>query len=94
MFMRSKNPFDYQGISFSYKDGLTSQDAAGDNKFYDVNLRMAHVFSRVNLQQKQPCPYLEGTEWFATDYRNTNLEGVTTGDRNTDNNYDGFKCLW
>jgi len=89
MFMRSKNPFDYQGISFSYKDGLTSQDAAGDNKFYDVNLRMAHVFSN-KFAAKATLSYLEGTEWFATDYRNTNLEGVTTGDRNTDNNYDGL----
>ena len=89
MFMTSKNPFDYQGISFSYKDGLTSQDAAGDNKFYDVNIRMAHVFSN-KFAAKATLSYLEGTEWFATDYRNTNLEGVTTGDRNTDNNYDGL----
>ena len=89
MFMRSKNPFDYQGISFSYKDGLTSQDAAGDNKFYDVNIRMAHVFSN-KFAAKATLSYLDGTEWFATDYRNTNLEGVTTGDRNTDNNYDGL----
>ena len=89
MFMTSKNPFDYQGISFSYKDGLTSQDAAGDNKFYDVNIRMAHVFSN-KFAAKATLSYLDGTEWFATDYRNTNLEGVTTGDRNTDNNYDGL----
>jgi outer membrane receptor protein involved in Fe transport len=89
MFMRSKNPFDYQGISFSYKDGLTSQEAAGDNKFYDVNIRMAHVFSN-KFAAKATLSYLDGTEWFATDYRNTNLEGVTTGDRNTDNNYDGL----
>ncbi|MDB4181176.1 TonB-dependent receptor [Polaribacter sp.] len=89
MFMKSKNPFDYQGVSFSYKDGLTSQDAAGDNKFYDVNIRMAHVFSE-KFAAKATLSYLDGTEWFATDYRNTNLEGVTTGDRNTDNNYDGL----
>ena len=38
MFMTSKSPFEEQGISFSYKDGLTSQEAAGDNKFYDVNI--------------------------------------------------------
>ena len=44
MFMTSKSPFDDQGISLSYKDGLTSQEAAGDNKFYDVNIRMALCF--------------------------------------------------
>ena len=89
MFMTSKSPFEEQGISFSYKDGLTSQEAAGDNKFYDVNIRMAHVFSN-KFAAKATLSYLDGTEWFATDYRNTNLEGVTTGDRNTDNNYDGL----
>ena len=89
MFMTSKNPFDDQGISFSYKDGLTSQEAAGDNKFYDVNIRMAYAFSN-KFAAKATLSYLDGTEWFATDYRNTNLEGVTTGDRSTDNNYDGL----
>ena len=89
MFMRSKNPFDHQGISVSYKNGLTSQEAAGDNNYYDFNIRMAHAFSD-KLAAKATLSYLDGTEWYATDYRNTNLSGVTTGDRATDNNYDGL----
>src|SRR5210317_3478 len=35
LFMTSKNPFDEDGISTYFKTGLTSQEAAGDNKFYD-----------------------------------------------------------
>ena len=89
MFMTSKSPFDHQGISLSYKDGLTSQDAAGDNKFYDVNIRMAHAFSN-KFAAKATLSYLDGTEWFATDYRNTFEGAYTSGDRNSDRNYDGL----
>ena len=50
---------------------------------------MAYAFSN-KFAAKATLSYLDGTEWYATDYRNTNLEGITTGDRNTDNNYDGL----
>ncbi|MEE9408846.1 MAG: TonB-dependent receptor [Polaribacter sp.] len=89
MFMTSKSPFDDQGISFSYKSGLTSQDAAGDNLFHDVNIRMAHTFSN-KFAAKATFSYLKGTEWYATDYRNTANGGYTSGDRNSDRNFDGL----
>ena len=88
MFMTSKNPFDDQGISLSLKSGLTSQDAAGDNAFYDFNIRMAYAFSD-KFAAKATLAYLDGTEWFATDYRNTANGTLTAGDRNSDRNYDG-----
>ena len=89
MFMTSKSPFDDQGISVSLKSGLTSQDAAGDNKFHDFNIRMAYVFSN-KFAAKVTLSHLEGTEWHATDYRNTANGGFTSGDRNSDRNYDGL----
>ncbi len=89
MFMTSKSPFDDQGISLSVKTGLTSQDEAGDNQFYDVNIRMAHAFSE-KFAAKATLSYLDGTEWFATDYRNTRDGVHTSGDRNSDRNYDGL----
>ncbi len=90
MFMNSKNPFDHQGISTLIKTGLTSQEAAGDNNFYDMSIRMAHAFDD-KFAAKATLSYLKGTEWFATDYRNTDgdLGTYTTGNRLTDNNYDG-----
>ena len=39
LLMNSKNPFDHQGVSGQYKRGITSQDAAGDNQFQDVQIR-------------------------------------------------------
>ncbi len=89
MFMTSKSPFDDTGISVVAKTGLTSQQAAGDNEFYDTSIRMAHTFSDY-FAAKATFSYLKGTEWFATDYRNTANGDYIAGDRNTDINFDGL----
>lgn len=89
MFMTSKSPFDSQGISFVYKEGITSQEAAGDNRFYDFSIRMAHAFSD-KFAAKATLSFLKGTEWFATDYRNTSGGSYIPGDRDSDINYDGL----
>ncbi|MBA6156217.1 TonB-dependent receptor [Tenacibaculum sp. S7007] len=90
MIMRSKSPFDDQGISVGLKGGITSQEAAGDNNFYDATIRMAHAFDD-KFAAKVSLSYLKGEEWHATDTRNTTGIGGTykSGDRNTDINYDG-----
>ncbi|MBG7611928.1 carboxypeptidase-like regulatory domain-containing protein [Polaribacter sp. BAL334] len=89
MFMTSKSPFKDQGISVSLKTGITSQDAAGDNAYNDFNIRMAYAFSD-KFAAKATLSYLDGTEWFATDYRNTRNGTYTSGDRNSDRNYNGL----
>lgn len=67
LFMTSKNPFNSEGVSVYLKTGLTSQEAAGDNNFTDVGIRMAHKFSN-KFAAKASFSYLKGTEWYATDY--------------------------
>ena len=89
MFMTSRNPFDDQGISVSLKTGLTTQEAAGDNEIHDFNIRMAYKFSE-KFAAKATLSYLNGTEWYATDYRNTANGQYIAGDRNSDINYDGL----
>ncbi len=76
LFMNSKNPFDHQGISAYAKGGITSQEAAGDNQFYDVGIRMAHAFSdkfagKVNLS------LIDGTDWLAADLQDLDNPGFT-----------------
>ncbi|QTD36291.1 TonB-dependent receptor [Polaribacter batillariae] len=88
MFMTSRSPFNDQGISFSYKSGLTIQDAAGDNAFHDASIRMAYAFSD-KFAAKATLSYLKGTEWFATDYRNTRNGEYAPGDRSI-NDFDGL----
>ncbi len=89
MFMTSRSPFNDQGISVMLKSGITSQDAAGDNKFYDFGIRMAYAFSD-KLAAKATFSYLKGTEWYATDYRNTDGSTYIAGDRDSDINYNGL----
>ena len=76
MFMKSKSAFDDQGISVSLKSGITSQKAAGDNEFKDLNIRMAYAFSNY-FAAKATLSYLIGTDWYATDYRDE-VDGVST----------------
>ena len=76
MFMTSKNPFDYQGISFYAKTGITSSTNAGDNNFTDVGIRTAYAFSET-FAAKASLSFLKGTEWFSTDYTDYNVPGRT-----------------
>ena len=64
LLMKSKNPFDHQGLSGQYKHGITSQDAAGDNEFRDVQIRWGHKFSD-KVAMKVNFAYLRGTDWIA-----------------------------
>ena len=66
LFMTSKNPWDNQGISTYYKTGITVQDAAGDNQFYDFGFRAAHKFSD-KFAAKASFSFMKGTDWHVTD---------------------------
>ncbi len=64
LFMNSKSPFDFQGLSAYFKTGITSQDAAGDNNYYDFGIRAAHAFSD-KLAIKANFSFLKGEDWHA-----------------------------
>lgn len=86
LFMRSKNPFDHEGISVSFKRGITSQEAAGDNDYTDLGIRMAHKFSE-KFAAKVNFGYLKGTDWAATSEVDSDMIG---GTRATNPNYNGI----
>ena len=85
LFMQSKNPFDFPGISAYYKNGITSQEAAGDNYFYDVGVRVAHKFSE-KFAAKANFSYLKGTDWYAV----SEVDVLSPGKTRQDPNYDGL----
>src|SRR5690606_25330546 len=64
LFMTSKNPFDFPGVSAYVKQGVTVQDAAGTNSFTDLGVRVAHKFSE-KFAAKANFSYLTGTDWWA-----------------------------
>ena len=85
LFMRSKNPFDHQGISASIKRGITSQEAAGDNPYTDLSLRMAHKFTD-KFAVKVNFGYLKGTDWQAT----SEVDKIDPTRTRSNTNYDGI----
>ncbi|HNQ26797.1 MAG TPA: TonB-dependent receptor [Aquaticitalea sp.] len=85
LFMESKNPFDHTGISGFHKQGITSQDAAGDNTYRDTGIRMAHKFSD-HFAAKVNFGWLKGTDWMATNYQ----AKPGTGNSRADIGYDGY----
>ena len=86
MFMNSKSPFTYPGISTYLKYGATSQEAAGTNNFYDFGIRMSHKFNDY-FAAKANFTYMQGTDWFATNYEDRARQGQ--GITRSDVNYDG-----
>lgn len=85
LFMKSKSPFDFPGISAYYKQGFTSQDAAGTNPFYDFGVRLAHKFSD-KWAAKANFSYLEGTDWYAASEEDV----LNPGRTRAHHNYDGL----
>ncbi|WP_191858578.1 TonB-dependent receptor [Hanstruepera ponticola] len=88
LFMRSKNPFDFEGISGYIKQGITSQDAAGDNSYTDVGIRMAHKFTD-HFAAKVNFGWLKGTDWVADNYAGKPGTGATRASLG----YDGYNVF-
>ncbi|WP_284650804.1 TonB-dependent receptor [Flavobacterium terrisoli] len=74
LFMNSKSPFKYEGITAYVKYGSTSQKAAGSNDYYDYGIRAAKAFNKY-IAGKANFTYMHGTEWWATDYDDKTVEG-------------------
>lgn len=74
LFMNSKSPFTSEGVSAYAKVGQTSQQAAGNNVYYDYGVRVAKKFSD-HFAAKANFTFLKGTDWFATDYRDRTVSG-------------------
>ncbi|UCE69865.1 MAG: TonB-dependent receptor, partial [Flavobacteriaceae bacterium] len=79
LFMTSKSPFDYQGISAYFKTGFTQQDAAGSNEYYDFGVRAAHAFND-KLAIKANFSFLQGEDWHANSVEDLLRPGATRED--------------
>lgn len=86
LFMNSKSPFVYQGISSYVKYGQTSQNVAGTNDYFDMGIRAATAFSK-HFAIKANFNYMKATEWIADEQRS--VTGGSIG-HNGNQNYDGL----
>ncbi len=67
LFINSKNPFDYQGLSAQVKSGVTSSAAAGTKPYNSVAVRYATQIGD-NFAFKVNVSYLTATDWQGNDY--------------------------
>jgi len=88
LFMNSKSPFTSQGVTAYAKYGMTNQNAAGSNLYYDYGVRVAHAFTK-HFAAKANFTFMNGTDWYATDYRDKDLVNNVGLDRSY-HNYNGM----
>ena len=70
LYTRTKNPFDYQGLSVQTKFGvnhINDGTGLGSKPMYDMAIRYAKAMNN-HLAFKLNASYLKGTDWYATDY--------------------------
>lgn len=95
LLMRSKNPFDYQGLSVQLRAGINhvNNPAQSSSGFVpDITARYAKAFND-KVAFKVNVSYLQADDWQASDYANIDrlrLEGKPGFSHADDPNYDGI----
>jgi iron complex outermembrane receptor protein len=68
LLMKSKSPFEYQGLSAQFKGGITTSDAQGESyPFYSFNARYAKAFNN-KFAFKVNFAYMSAEDWHGNDY--------------------------
>ncbi len=92
MLMTSKNPFKYQGLSFTTKIGVNHVDGRdrSASPYYNISVRWAKKVSE-KFAYKITTEFVQAKDWIGTDYRNYDRSNgvLKPGTRQTDPNYDG-----
>lgn len=92
MLMTSKNPFKYQGFSFSIREGLMHSDSKerSPSAYHNWALRWGKKVNE-KFAFKITSELVQGKDWIGMDYRdyNRNSQKLVPGSRTSDPNYDG-----
>ena len=88
LIMRSKSPFEYQGLSAQMKAGITRSDAQGESfPYYNFSVRYAKAFNN-KFAFKVNFSVLDAEDWVGNDYKtdvNRPNDGINhTGEPNFD----------
>ncbi|MCW5911256.1 MAG: TonB-dependent receptor [Cyclobacteriaceae bacterium] len=89
LIMKSKSPFDYQGLSAQVKGGITRSDAAGSDPFVQYSIRYAKAFNN-KFAVKLNFSMLQATDWLSNDYRTSRVDPESTTDLSGTKNFDGL----
>ncbi len=89
LIMRSKSPFEYQGLSAQAKAGITTSDAQGDSyPMYNFGLRYAKAFNN-KFAFKVNFSMLQAEDWHSNDYRTDVNNPESTINLSGQPNFDG-----
>ncbi|HTJ53303.1 MAG TPA: TonB-dependent receptor [Cyclobacteriaceae bacterium] len=89
MIMKSKSPFEYQGLSAQVKTGITNSDAGGAHPLNQASIRYAKAFNN-KLAFKVNFSYMKATDWYSNDYKTDRQNPDSKSDRSTSENFDGL----
>jgi len=89
MIMKSKSPFEYQGLSAQVKQGITNSNAGGSNPYGMYSIRYAKAFND-KLAFKVNFSYMKATDWTSNDYKTDRLNPSSTTDLSSSPNFDGL----
>lgn len=89
LVMKSKSPFDYQGLSAQVKAGITNSTAAGSDPLSQYSIRYAKAFND-KIAFKINASYFQAKDWLGNDYvtDRTNADSKTSMVGNS--NFDGL----
>lgn len=89
LIMKSKSPFEYQGLSAQVKGGVTSSDAGGSDPFVQYSIRYAKAFNN-KFAFKLNFSMLNATDWLNNDYKTSRVDPESTTDLSGTKNFDGL----
>ncbi len=89
MIMKSKSPFEYQGLSAQVKLGMTNSTAAGSDPLSQYSIRYAKAFNN-KFAFKVNFAYMQATDWLGNDYTTDRNNPESTTDLSGNTNFDGL----
>jgi iron complex outermembrane receptor protein len=89
LIMKSKSPFDYQGLSAQFKGGITNSDAGGSDPFTQYSIRYAKAFNN-KFAFKVNFSMLQATDWLSNDYKTSRTNPESTTDLSGTKDFDGL----
>jgi iron complex outermembrane recepter protein len=89
LLMKSKSPFEYQGLSAMAKSGFTTSDAQGKSyPFFNGNIRYAKAFNN-KFAFKINFAYMIAEDWHGNDYKTDVNNPESTVDLSGSKDFDG-----
>jgi iron complex outermembrane receptor protein len=89
MIMKSKSPFEYQGLTAQVKGGMTDSHAGGSHPMGQYSFRYAKAFNN-KIAFKVNFSEMQATDWTANDYKTDRNNPQSTIDLSKNPNFDGL----